>query len=71
MFLWEVKFAEKSTVHMHSNQGPVAQSMVNANYWLRSIETCRFLWYLTLVSANNASRNSGQVSYELFSIKRR
>ena len=44
MFLWEVKFAEQSTVHMLSNQGPVAQSMVNANYWLRSIETCRFLW---------------------------
>ena len=43
-----------------NDQGPVVRSLVSANRWLRSIKTYRFPWYLTLVSANHASRNSGQ-----------
>ena len=42
------------------DQGPVVRSLVSANPWLRSIKTYRFPWYLTLVSANHASRNPGQ-----------
>ena len=41
-------------------QGPVARSMVSANHWLNSIKTNRFLWPLTLVSANHPSSNSAQ-----------
>ena len=41
-------------------QGLVAQRLVSANRWLRGIKTYRFPWYLTLVSANHASSNSGQ-----------
>ena len=44
-----------------NNQGPVAQSLVSANDWLRGIKTYRFPWYLTLVSANYASSSTGQV----------
>lgn len=40
--------------------GPVAQSMVSANHSLRCVETNTFLWSLNLVSANNASSNTGQ-----------
>ena len=43
-----------------SLQGPVVRSLVSANRWLRDIETYRFPWYLTPVSANHASRNPGQ-----------
>ena len=43
-----------------NDQGPVVRSLVSANRWLRSIKTYRFPWYLTLVSANHASRNPGQ-----------
>ena len=39
--------------------GPVAQSLVSANRWLRGVKTGRFPWYLTLVSAIHASSNSG------------
>ena len=42
------------------NQGPVVQSMVSANHWLSSIKINRLSWYLTLVSANQASRYSAQ-----------
>ena len=35
--------------------GPVAQSLVSANHWLRGIKMYRFPWYLALVSANHAS----------------
>ena len=42
-------------------QGPVARGLVSANRWLRGIKTYRFPWYLTLVSANHASSNPGQV----------
>ena len=42
--------------------GPVAQSLVSANRWLRGIKTHRFPWYLTLVRANHASSNPGMVS---------
>ena len=53
----------KSHVTLHvkaSAQGPVAQSLVSANRWLRGIKTYRFPWHLTLVSANHASSNPGQ-----------
>ena len=43
------------------HQGPVAQRLVSANRWLRGIKTYRFPWYLTLVSANHALSNPGQV----------
>ena len=43
-----------------NHHGPVGRSMVIANHWLRGIETCTFLWQLTLVSVNHASSNSGQ-----------
>ena len=46
---------------MFADQGPVAQRLVSANRWLRGIKTYRFPWYLTLVSANHASSNPGQV----------
>ena len=51
-----------STNHALSNQGPVVQSLVSANRWLRGIKTYRFPWYLTLVSTNHASSNLGQVN---------
>ena len=41
--------------------GPVARSMVSANHWLSSIKINTLSWYLTLVSANQASSNSAQV----------
>ena len=41
-------------------QGPVVRSLDSAIRWLRGIKTYRFLWYLTLVSANHASSNPGQ-----------
>ena len=44
-----------------TNQGPVAQSLVSVNRWLRGIKTYRFPWYLTLVSANHTSSNPSQV----------
>ena len=43
------------------HQGPVARSLVSANRWLRGIKMYRFPWYLTLVSANHASSNPGQI----------
>ena len=49
-----------SQAFMH--QGPVARSLVSANRWLRGIKMYRFPWYLTLVSANHASSNPGQMS---------
>ena len=45
-----------------AHQGPVAQSRVRANLWLRGIKTYRFPWYLTLVRGNHASGNPGQVA---------
>ena len=44
------------------DQGPVARSLVSANRWLRGIKTYRFPWHLTLVSANHASSNPGQLN---------
>ena len=40
------------TVNHIANQGMVAQSMVSANHWLRSIKARQymFLWKLTLVN---------------------
>ena len=38
--------------------GPVVRSMVSANHRLSSIKINRLSWYLTLVSANQASSNS-------------
>ena len=38
--------------------GPVVRSMVSANHWLSSIKINKLSWYLTLVSANQASNNS-------------
>ena len=37
---------------------PVARSMVGSKHWLRSTETCTFLWKL-MVGSNLASSNSG------------
>ena len=42
-------------------QGPVVRSMVSANHWLSSININRLSWYLTLVSADQASSKSAQV----------
>ena len=42
--------------------GPFAWSMVSTNHWFRCIETYWFLWWLTLVGADRASRNSVQIS---------
>ena len=42
-------------------QEPVVRSPVSANRWLRGIKTYRFPCYLTLVSANHASSNPGQL----------
>ena len=51
-----------SIVDQNKDQGPVVQSLVSTNRWLRGIKTYRFPWYLTLVSANHASSNLGQVT---------
>ena len=40
-------------------QKPVARGLVSANHLLGCTETYTFLWWLTLVSANHASSNSG------------
>lgn len=37
--------------------GPVAQSPVIANRWLRDIRAYWLPWYVTLVSANHTSSN--------------
>ena len=42
------------------HQGPVVRSMVSANHRLSGIKINRLSWYLTLVSANQASSNSAQ-----------
>ena len=46
------------------DQGSVVGSMVSANHWLSSIKINRLPWYLTLVSANQASSNSAQGNME-------
>ena len=46
-------------------QNPIARSIVSTNHWLRSMETYSFPWRSTLVSANNASHNSGQFASDL------
>ena len=51
-------------------QGPVAQSLVSANHWLRGVKNYRLPWYLTLVSANHASSNPGQGDGNLDAKKR-
>ena len=54
----------RCVVHLTSranDQGPVARSLVSANRWLRGIKSYWFPWYLTLVSANRASSNPGQI----------
>ena len=43
------------------DERPVVRSMVSANHWLSSIKANRLSWYLTLVSANQATTNSAQV----------
>ena len=45
--------------------GPVAQSLVSTNHWLRGIKMYRFPWYLTLVSTNHASSNPGLLDSDL------
>ena len=46
----------------YSKHGPVIGNMVSANHWLSSTRLCQIFswlcWYLTLVSANQASSNS-------------
>ena len=44
-----------SAIQCASSLGPVARSLVSANGWLTGIETYKFPWYLTLVSANRAT----------------
>lgn len=51
---WEISHASTR------GKEPVARSMFSANQWLRDIETYTFLWYLTLVIASYASKDSGQ-----------
>ena len=50
-----------NVVHKTAKQVPFPRSMVYANHWLRIIKTVSVVvWYLTLISANRASSNSGQ-----------
>ena len=51
---------DATAAYVNSQLGPVSGSSVSANRWLRGIKTYRFPWYLTPVSANNASSNPGQ-----------
>ena len=51
------------TKFLGTHQGPVVRSLVSASRWLRGIKTYRFPWYLTLVSANHASSNPGQMTH--------
>ena len=44
-----------------TNLGPDARSLISAKHWLRGIESYKFLWQVTLVSANHASSILGQV----------
>ena len=50
------------------DQGPVVRNLVSANRWLRGIKTYRFPWYLTLVSANHASSNPGQMIFGIIKL---
>ena len=54
---WQIQLINWSNFR---NLGPVVRSLVSADRWLRGIKTYRFLWYLTLVSANHASSKPGQ-----------
>ena len=49
------------SLRLSDHQGPVARSLISANRWLRDIKTYRFPWHLSLVSANHAWSNRGQV----------
>ena len=50
---------QSAAIHWKAvEQGPVVRSMVNANHWLSSIKISRLPWYLTRVSADQASSNS-------------
>ena len=49
--------------------GPVVRNLVSANRWLRGIKTYRFPWYLTLVIANHALSNPGQVTSKVRNVK--
>ena len=53
-------------MNMADAQELVARSMISTNHLLRSSETYTFLWYLTLVSANKALRNSGQIDLAIY-----
>ena len=46
--------------------GPVVRSMVSANHWLSSIKINGLSWYLTLVSANQASSNSALGGHRVY-----
>ena len=50
LFLIKVEATPKLAryyIKVHSEtKGPIAHSMVSANYWLRSIESYMFLWYI-------------------------
>ena len=58
----KVRKTKESKLRSINGPGTVVRRMINANYWLRSMETNTFLWYLALVSANHASGDSSQVS---------
>ena len=52
-----------NVVHKTAKQVPFPRSMVCAYHWLRiikNLDVSVVVWYLTLVSANRASSNSGQ-----------
>ena len=58
----KVRKTKESRLRSMNGQGTVVRRMISAHYWLRSMETNTFLWYLAMVSANHASDDSGQVS---------
>jgi len=58
-FLIYVMYVRKIWQSKLLHLGPVVRSLVSANRWLRAIKTCKFPWYLTLVSTNHASSNPG------------
>ena len=58
----KVRKTKESKLRSINGPGTVVRRMISANYWLRSVETNTFLWYLALVSANSASGDLGQVS---------
>ena len=53
--------SSKAPSFVDYHQDPVVRSMVSGNHWLSSIKINGLSWYLTLVSANQASNNWGHL----------